>query len=617
MLRTRLACLFLAPLAVGACSNDDGRGEAGTEDTSIFGDGDGDGDGTGDGDGDGDGDEGWSAEQEIPLRINDNEPSDLNLHLDKDDVGELLGPVAEEILLIELDSTPLLTNTLNEVKNACGVDWQLDNANPYHDCNLTELGQSFKGPDNTWQTSAEYALVRILTMTPANSQVEGTSIEGIQEIADFVNLGGGFSQILADSLQIERTEEFLTTDVVVESIRENLIATHPNTNSDGSIPITLADALDDLDPISSRLGPVGDHPGVLDPDFPCGSELLTEEFALNVVAQSNLRVLDGIDMSVGKDYMTVIDDRTGPTFDDEAEIDFETEDGLSVEGIADESFVDLRFQIFEHGSYVPACYGDGACPQNAPGNPVGAGTVWNHDTWLLEYLVAYGGTLKYADLEHQQCYGGCWVTEVNIGQDGFPLGWAEFVVLFDIGSPPEDQYVWELINEVAQVQLHETPYGSIAEGDANVEFTVLDVDVGLSGEETIEAVRPYLQDQASEIAGYLLGNYKDNNGPVDIYYRRASDEEPYLFFVAQEDLIEGAEYGWSTPGLFNDPELTDLASSTSIPGVDDQLHHKLPMVMGEHTYYAADDEGGLYRLRIVVPAGDPDEVTVFLAHSVD
>ena len=84
-------------------------------------------------------------------------------------------PRGPEILLLELDSTALLTNTLLAVKNSCGTQWQLDQPNPNHDCSLTALGQSYEGQDGTWQTSAEYSLVRILTMTPANARVQGTS----------------------------------------------------------------------------------------------------------------------------------------------------------------------------------------------------------------------------------------------------------------------------------------------------------------------------------------------------------------------------------------------------------------------------------------------------------
>ena len=143
-----------------------------------------------------------SGEIEYTLRLDDTLPPPLDMALDKAEVRELLGSVADDILLVEIDSGPMLFSALDAVKTACGTDWQRDASDPRHDCSQTALGQTFTGPDGTWKSSAEYAMVRILTMTPANSVVSGTSIEGLQDTADFLEIGGGFAQILSDSLEI-------------------------------------------------------------------------------------------------------------------------------------------------------------------------------------------------------------------------------------------------------------------------------------------------------------------------------------------------------------------------------------------------------------------------------
>ena len=122
-----------------------------------------------------------------------------------------------------------------------------------------------------------------------------------------------------------------------------------------------------------------------------------------------------------------------------------------------------------------------------------------------------------------------------------------------------------------------------------------------------------MQGQASDIAGYLLGNYKENSGPVDFYYRRADDGVPYLFWVAPEDLLEGLPYDWAQPGFYADADLTTKLSSTTVDGVGDTMHEKLRIEAGETVVYAADDEGGSYRIRVVAPDGDLTEVTAYVS----
>lgn len=592
-----------------ACGDDsigaDGAGEAETGDTV----GDGDGDESG-------GDAEFGPETELTLRIDDQSPPDLVLEMGREEVAELFGEVAEEIELLQLDSTPLLTNTLDAIKFACGDDWQLNQKNPNHDCSQTPLGQTFG--NGNWQTSAEFSMVRILTMTPANSVVDGTSLDGVAGVSDFFSyFTGGFSGMMAESLKIDETDEFLDTASVVASLKHNLIATHPEVHDDGKISLTLADALADMATLSERLGPVGEHPGILVPDFPTHGKVFGPDFQMKVVATSNLRVLDGVDLSNGKDYISVIADVTGPTFNDEAEFDFNDPQKFSLSGLTPNPTLDLRFAIYEHPSFIPACTEavSPACVDNQPGFPVGNNLVWTLDPWQLEYVVAYAGTLKYGTLT--SVVTKVFVDLVEVGKNGNPPGWAEFnVPLGFLFNEPPAQFVWELINEVAQYDLHHLDNTTFPEGTANVEFTLFDIPVGITGAEAADAVRPYLQAQASEIAGYLLGNYKQNSGPVDFYYRRADDGVPYLFWVAPGDLADGKPYGWDKPGFYADPGLTEKLSSTDV-GVGDSSHEKLRVEPGESVVYARDDEGGSYRIRIVAPAeGDPKQITVYVAKQV-
>lgn len=566
----------------------------------------------------------FGPEQEYSLRLNDTPVPPLKLNMNKAEVAELFGATAQEIELIEVESKALLTNTLEEIKNACGTAWKQDSPDPKHDCGLTVLGQSFKGGDGTWKTSPEYSLVRILTMTPANSEVSGTSIEGMQGLADALGIGGGFAQILAESLGIARTEEFITTPELVLALQSNLLATHPALNGDGTkIPINLDDALKDLSTLTTKLGPAGDHPGILAPGFQSFSEVLTPEFQMQVEASSNLRLLDGIDLSVGKDYMSTVVDVTGPTYDDELEFDFADPNKFKITGIAADPQVDMRFAVREAGTFINSCAGDDACKKNLPENEAlvkatWPGSAWAIDKWLLESIIATGGRIKYKDRLFKKCYEvlfSCALgAEVSIGPD--PLGWAIFDVFLNLGNPPKDQYVWELINEVAQVALHTPPSGDIPEGKANVEFTLFGIPIGLTGPQIEESVRPYLQAQAGKISDKLLGDYKKNNGAVDFYYRRGTDGLPYLFFVTADDLADGTPADiYKNPGFFSCPAVTaDCKVSTlTLDGAGDTTHEKVKLAAGDTTLYLQDDLGGVYRATFTVPEGDAAEIGVRIA----
>ncbi|MEZ4449342.1 MAG: hypothetical protein R3B09_07680 [Nannocystaceae bacterium] len=616
----------------GGCSGDDPSGSAsdsattGTDtattgvDTETTG---------GTGSGSESGGDGFGDEEEFILRINDNEVPPLTLDMGREQVAELFGESAKDVLLVEVDSTPLLTNSLDEIKYACGTSWQKDDPDPHHDCSLTPLGQTFKGPDDTWKTSAEYSLVRLLTMTPANSKVEGTSIGGLQGVADFLNLGGGFAQILAESLGLARTAEFIDTANMVKAIQDDLLATHPAIGGDGkTLPVTLWDALSDLGSLAEKFGPMGDHPGLLDPNYPTKSVVLGPDFAMHVTAESNLRLLDGIDLSAGKGYLSTVADVTPPTFDDELEFDFEDPAKFSITGVIENPTVDMRFAVYEHDEFINSCTGDDVCQDNLPENLAEVkqkwpGSAWAIDPWLLEHLVVRGARYRFGSRIFHKCYVDFLFicsADVTIGPSGDypdnPSGWSIFDVLFNIGNPPKDQYVWELINEVAQVALHTPPYGDIAEGKADVAFTLQDIPIGVSGAAIAEAARPYLQEQAPKLSDLILGDYWKNNDPVDFYYRRGSDGVPTLFFVTDQDLPPGSVYQYAKPGFFSCAELSDACkeSSTALAGSGDDTHEKLKLAPGESVYYLQDDQGGVYRARFMVPAtGDPAEITVRIA----
>lgn len=613
--RKRVSWLFVSGLLLG-CAGGGATGSGSGE----LGEGEGD-EGTGGEAGTGDVPEvpgEFGPEEAYELRLNEETPAPLVLEMNRDEVAELFGDAAKDIKLLELDSAALLTNTLEEIKNACGTSWAIDDENPNHDCSLTELGQSFEGPDGTWQTSAEYAMVRILTMTPANVDVEGTSSEDLRGLADALNIGGGYSQILSDALGIPRTTPVVSTQSLVRAFKEDFVASHPNMDADGNLVFYLEDALNDLSTMTERYGPAGDHPGVVDPSFPVYGEVFGPDFQMRAVADSNLRLVDGIDGDAGKGFMSVVADVTGPSFDDELEFDFTNSDRFEVTGIVEDLVVDLRFKVLEDDNFIWSCLGGPTCHANLPGSPVDASSVWASKPWLLEHAVAKGAYYEYEN----RVFNGSYflgLARVQLGQDGDPAGWVHYSVPLNLGNPPEDQYVWETILEVAQVALHDTQYNTFAEGDADLAFTLYDVPVGITGSQAAEAVRPFLQEQSSLLSDFILGDFKKNNDRVDFYFRRASNGEPYLFFVAPEDLQEGELYGYERPGFYESSSLSpeSKVSEQRMDGVGDEVHEKLALEVGETSAYYEDDDGQVWRIRVERRAQDDDTVQIFVAPRLD
>lgn len=555
-------------------------------------------------------------EQVYVLSTEESTPPPLELQMNREEVTELFGASAQDILLLEIDPTPLLAAALEQVRFACGDAWQADDPDPHHDCSLTPLGQTFQGADGTWQTSAEYSLVRLMTMTPANVVVTGTSSQGLQEMADSMQEWGftdGYGQILADALGIARTDPVVSVDSLVEAFRLDLVASHPEVGEDAMLTLTLADALHDLETLTERYGPSGDHPGIVDPRFVVHGEVLGPDFRMMAIAHSNLRPAEGVDADVGKGFLSVVVDETGPTWEDELELDFEDPDAFRLEGIVDDPRVDLRFSVGEHVGFVPACTTEPACTSNAPGAPTDASSVWARDPWQLERALAHAARLDYVDRVYAASYA-FGAADVLIGQGGNPPGWVQYDIWFDIGDPPEDQFLWETVLEVGQVALHATPYATFAEGDANAGFTLFDVPVGLSGPEAAEAVRPHLQAQAAAVSDFLLGDYTKNNDPVDFFVRRAEDGRTYAYFAAPGDRPEGSGYAYAAPGFFASPDLDPASkiSSVAVAGLHDTAHEKLHLPVGETVVWFSGDSGEVYRARLTL-SETADEVEAAVA----
>ncbi|KYF54559.1 hypothetical protein BE08_37680, partial [Sorangium cellulosum] len=561
------------------------------------------------------------------LRIDDAETPAVTLQLDREQVLQVFGEEgAKQITVLDVDTTGLLRTALEQIQDACGTSWREDGENPGHDCTLTPLGQSF-GP--SWMTSPEFALVRLLTMTPANANVTETSLAGLKKIFE-ENPGTfafDFAGVLADALAIARTDPFVPIPKLILALQQQLLGTHPAIpNADGvRMPVTLYEALHDLESLDEKLGPAGSHPGVLVPDndtFTTKGDVLLPDFSMRVVAESGLRRVSGIDLSKGGGDMFL---REG---DAPLRFDFNDPQKLQVHGIAPNPTVDMRISIREHDGLVPSCVEVPACKSNLPATPVGTGTVWTLAPFLLEPIVAKAAFLTYGEREFSACYfrlsGTCRVG-VDIGQGGEPRGWTIFTDRVSDPPPaiPEPQFLWELLTEVGQVAIHD-PTGEgmpdIEEGDARPVYALRGVSIGLTADEVIAGIRETLKGQSTQIAELLLGRYWVNNDALDFFYSRGEPGgAPTLYFVAEGDLRpsdQGAgaprAYTYERPGFFTSPDLDEgsKVSKKELDGLADTAHEKYRLPPGETTLYMQDDEAAVYEVRFHVPdTSDPVEIT--------
>ncbi|WP_437854959.1 hypothetical protein [Sorangium sp. So ce363] len=575
------------------------------------------------------------------LQINDQpEPSKV-LELGKTNTLELLGnDGAKQITLLDIDTTGLLRNALEQIQGACGTSWRNDSANPGHDCSLTELGRSFGAE---WRTSPEFALVRLLSMTPANANVTGTLLEGLQRIfAQNPNtFNFDFADILADSITLDlavepaptavrnnRTDPLVPIPKFIVALQQQLLGTHPAiSDPEGmKMPITLYEALHDLESLDEKLGPGEEHPGMLvrdDETFTTKGDVLLPDFQMRVVAEPGLRRVSGVDLSGGRGEMF---HREG---DAPLRFDFNDPEKLQIRGIASTPTIDLRISLHELATSVPSCTETPSCKKNSPGMPIGTGTVWTVPPFMLEPILGRAAYLAYGErAPFAGCYwrvSGTCVLGTNIGQSGDPSGWTAFTDLISDQPPPipAPQFFWELLTEVGQVVIHD-PTGNgipdIVEGAAQPVYALHNVSIGLTAEEIIATIRPTLQSQANQIAELILGRYWANDDPLDFYYARsAPGGAPTLFFVAKGDLRPSDQsseapraYTYEKPGFFTSPDLDEASkvSKTELEGISDKTHEKYRLPPGETTLFMQDDEGTTFKVRFQVPDDeDPVEIT--------
>jgi hypothetical protein len=162
-----------------------------------------------------------------------------------------------------------------------------------------------------------------------------------------------------------------------------------------------------------------------------------------------------------------------------------------------------------------------------------------------------------------------------------------------------------MLVEIAQVRLHD---GGLAEGRADVEFSLSNVPLGTDTATLEQRIRDNLRSAPSALVGIAEEIIDNTRGAADFYYYRTNPgnrpelEGDWLFFVNEADLEKDEQgkpmrsYGYARPGFYADPALKKQVSSlVALDG--DTTHHKVRLA-DHRSVFMEDDEGAVFELSL-------------------
>lgn len=464
-----------------------------------------------------------------------------------------------------------------------------------------------KDPKAPELSIAEANMIGLLNMTPANADLTGTRVEQLLALGPKVGIPS--EEVLANALGVDVDAPFLSRDALAKAVVQGVIGSHPNAGTrpgkktaahpDGRIPVpigflpvTLEDIAFDLKNLPQRFGPYADG-GLYHPGFMVGTteaRLLTDDFKMTVRANANALPFKGVDLGNGEVGSVPSIGRDGDGL-----FDFDDPDWLRIEGIAAKPAVaEMTFQLVEHPQLIEP--GDSPLP-----TPTGNGKVWTLPPWTIERSIAQAGLETFQKRVYSKSF--------FIGDDPVALftmtidhGWLTMTSKGAVGDPPKPLYVWDLMNEVAQVRMHD---GGIPEGKADVRFTLRDVAVGVTADQIEQMVRRNLEQDPTSLvdaAAFLLDQHA---GAPDVFYYRPRHGSPHagsdwLYFVNDKDLPEDGPHkiaDYVRPGFWSDAALTQPAGGKLAVDGDD-AHHKVQIQAGD-VLYCADHQAQVFRLDVL------------------
>ena len=458
-------------------------------------------------------------------------------------------------------------------------------------------------------TPATRNLQRLLQMTPASADVQGTTLEPLEGLSRLVGLSA--ARVLADLLDMDVDAPFLTSEVVASTLAELFVASHPFAQTrpgpvregfeegrypvaPGSIPITLEDVLTDFASFGERFGPydgpLGEHPGIVRGEV--RSRLVTEDFRLIVRANANALPYRGVELATGRAA-----DVSSLASQIEQLFDTADPEWLRVEGlIPGEAKIErIALRIPDHPAFVRA--GSAPLPR-----PRGSSEGWRLAPWTLQHLILEGAFRRFSRAEA--------VVEVQREDDGLVLlraevqeGWVELWTEGAVGQVPPATYIWDLLLEIAQVRLRD---GALQPGEASVDVLLEDVPVGVDSDTLVRLVRENLASDPAALLDLAERILDNSYGDADLYYlpvETPTSPVPagdYLVFVGPEDLRKDAlgeplrPYAYRSPGFFADADLTRRLSSPLV--LEGQRRVEALRVVPGDVLFVEDAEGRRFRL---------------------
>lgn len=516
--------------------------------------------------------------------------------------------ILRETWLLDMPIEPLITNALNILVETPEEEAYSDAVDP--------------ASRNMW---------KLLNMTPANTVLTGSSLEGLLGIGEAVGLPP--SLVLSDLIGIEANTGIISVDATVPLILENVVATHPNAQrrrapvgstcpdgkiaaegscavTPGSMPVSLYDVVTDFEELAKTFGPAplldgsAQHPGFIRDASPIVAA--TDDFEMTVRVNLNALPYKGVDLTSA----TVASVNSTASQIDKA-FDFNTPDWMEIKGLAPALVIDeMTMKITENPTYIAS--GTSQTPA-----PRGDSPVWGLQKWQFERLIAdvaydraqsitphcsvYApqGTVEEPFEAVHVCMGDNGVADDGDEPDAWvSLSVDESVVLDD--PPPPPSYFWDVLLEVAQLRLHDE---GLAEGAADIAFTLRDVAAGISTAELEKQIRENIKGNPAALAAIAELLNENSDGDPDFYYYVDAEGHDWLFFTHPDDIPGEKEsgtpmrpYDYEVVGFFADPGgKTRVSSKDPVDG--DTMHEKV-RIRPEDVLYVQDDDGSVYRIDV-------------------
>jgi len=515
--------------------------------------------------------------------------------------------VLRETWLLDMDLQPLIRNALGIL-----IDTPADEAYTLPQSSL-----------NMW---------KLLNMTPANTVLAGSSLAPLLGVGKAVGLAP--SLILSDLVDLDPNANIITAELTTQAVIDDVVDTHPNARwrrgpvdaahpdglfeipNKGSMPVSLYDVVTDFADLTKTFGPASALPGKPDtaahPGFISSAAPIvaaTDDFSMTVSVNLNALPYKGVDLTTAS--VASVNSTSSQIAD---VFDFSSDDWLQIKGLVPELVIgEMTMAIHENPLFIPG--GAAKAPEMQGDSP-----AWTLPKYQFEALIADVARRKSADIPDR-----CTIyspegdvmmpleaVKVCTGDNGDPDDGSEpphwttisvdDSVILDT-PPPAPAYFWDILLEVAQIRLHD---GGLAEGQADINFTLRDIPAGITTAALEQNIRDNIQKNPAALAAIAELLNENTEGAADFFYYVAKPDNPeplrgdWLLFIHPDDLENNSSgdpvrpYSYAHPGFYRDPELTDKASTTA--ALDGDTAREKIQLRPDQVLYVEDDTGARFKL---------------------